>query len=227
MNSGRTRKGVRHDSEEPVKGVAHDVEHVVQEAVRGRGTNDSYDDIIKSIANEASKSNPETEIEKSAREVREKYDVEFAKGRQNQFVIFKRISGVIFLLFSLIVIDAFLLKYNAGFTFSGLLDGLCTWTIYGLNQFGYYFGRFLNVWQLAWDAIDALWQIFKDFLPLKEFEIARQWWIRVLAKTGYLVVIGWLVEFFNGIKSSLTVEWQIGLLFSIPIIIYVLRKLFK
>ena len=134
---------------------------------------------------------------------------------------------MLFLLFSLVIIDAFLLKYNAGFTFYGLLDGLRTWTIYGFNQFGYYFGRFLNIWQLAWDALDALWQIFKDFLPLKEFEIAKQWWMRVLAKTGYLVVIGWLVEFFNGIKSSLTVEWQIGLLFSIPIIIYVLRKLFK
>ena len=132
-----------------------------------------------------------------------------------------------FLVFSLVIVDAFLLKYNAGFTFAGIFDQVRLGAIYVISTAGYFVGRLMNVWQLFWDALDQVWQVIKEFLPLREFEMARDAMMKVLAQTGYLVAIGWLVEFISGFRDALLVNWQLGIIFSLCVIGLVVYRLIK
>ncbi len=172
--------------------------------------------VAHDFAPEASAPEPEPVIEKTP----EKGDLraEYASAIAYYMWYIKRAVALAGLIFVLVIADAFLLKYKVGFTFAGIFDQLRLAGIYVMSSIGYWLGRVLNLWQLLWDALDAMWDIIKQFLPLEEFYIAREAMVKVLAKTGYFVIVGWLKEFFSGFRDALAANWHIGLGVSIALI---------
>ncbi len=135
--------------------------------------------------------------------------------------VLKHVLGLAAGVFCMVIIDAFLLKYKVGFTFAGALDYFRRSVVFLFSSIGYAMGRMMNIWQLLWDILDALWNIIKPYMPVEELAKAREAMYEALSQTGFLLLFGWVDELCSGFHRALMKNWQLSLLTTIAILAFV------
>lgn len=133
-------------------------------------------------------------------------------------MIVRQIIALMFIVFMAVIVDSFIIKYaGADYTIAYNIDFLRLQCAYLFRGLGYYAAKCANVLQIAWDVLEWLWENIKDFIPYEEFLAAKDLMQTTIVHVFRFLVIGWLRSIFEGVKDALILNWQIGLIVSLPI----------
>ena len=119
----------------------------------------------------------------------------------------------------IIIVDAFLIKNNAGFTIVDLLFGCLDYLKKGFFNVGYYVGKLLNVFQFILDAIDYVWESILPYLPVQEAEIAKTRFFTFIRDLIRFVTGGFIGKMISGYVESFMSSFLISLCLSLIFII--------
>ena len=119
----------------------------------------------------------------------------------------------------IIIVDAFLIKNNAGFTIVDILVGFLDYLKKGFFNVGYYVGKLLNVFQFILDAIDYVWESILPYLPVQEAEIAKTRFFTFIRDLIRFVTGGFIGKMISGYVESFMSSFLISLCLSLIFII--------
>ena len=119
----------------------------------------------------------------------------------------------------IIIVDAFLIKNNAGFTIVDILVGFLDYLKKGFFNVGYYVGKLLNVFQFILDTIDYVWESILPYLPVQEAEIAKTHFFKFILDLIRFITGGFIEKFVGGYTASFKSSFFISLVLSYIIII--------